>query len=216
MKKKISISLLFLFVIFTLSVKIIDVKAVGVNNTEIGFATLNVFIHSFLGVNKSWYNITEFLGVVPIIIVLFFAGIGVYQLIKRKSILKIDRDILMLGVFYIVVAISYLIFEVVVINYRPILVDGVLEASYPSSHTILAICIIGTAIIQVNKRIYNDKIKKYVDFILAMIMILIVVGRLLSGVHWFTDIVGGTILSISFVIFYSYTIDCLKNKMNLS
>ena len=216
MKKKISISLLFLFVIFTLSVKIIDVKAVGVNNTEIGFATLNVFIHSFLGVNKSWYNITEFLGVVPIIIVLFFAGIGVYQLIKRKSIFKIDRDILMLGVFYIFVAISYLIFEVVVINYRPILVDGVLEASYPSSHTILAICIIGTAIIQANERIHKNKIKNYVDFILAMIMILIVVGRLLSGVHWFTDIVGGTILSISFVIFYSYTIDCLKNKMNLS
>ena len=216
MKKKISISLLFLFVIFTLSVKIIDVKAVGVNNTEIGFATLNVFIHSFLGVNKSWYNITEFLGVVPIIIVLFFAGIGVYQLIKRKSIFKIDRDILMLGVFYIFVAISYLIFEVVVINYRPILVDGVLEASYPSSHTILAICIIGTAIIQANERIHKNKIKNYVDFILAMIMILIVVGRLLSGVHWFTDIVGGTILSISFVMFYSYTIDCLKNKMNLS
>lgn len=216
MKKKISISLLFLFVIFTLSVKIIDVKAVGVNNTEIGFATLNVFIHSFLGVNKSWYNITEFLGVVPIIIVLFFAGIGVYQLIKRKSILKIDRDILILGVFYIVVAISYLIFEVVAINYRPILVDGVLEASYPSSHTILAICIIGTAIIQANERIHKNKIKNYVDFILAMIMILIVVGRLLSGVHWFTDIIGGTILSISFVIFYSYTIDCLKNKMNLS
>ena len=210
MKKKISISLLFLFVIFTLSVKIIDVKAVGVNNTEIGFATLNVFIHSFLGVNKSWYNITEFLGVVPIIIVLFFAGIGVYQLIKRKSIFKIDRDILMLGVFYIFVAISYLIFEVVVINYRPILVDGVLEASYPSSHTILAICIIGTAIIQANERIHKNKIKNYVDFILAMIMILIVVGRLLSGVHWFTDIVGGTILSISFVIFYSYTVDYLK------
>ena len=210
MKKKISISLLFLFVIFTLSVKIIDVKAVGVNNTEIGFATLNVFIHSFLGVNKSWYNITEFLGVVPIIIVLFFAGIGVYQLIKRKSIFKIDRDILMLGVFYIFVAISYLIFEVVVINYRPILVDGVLEASYPSSHTILAICIIGTAIIQANERIHKNKIKNYVDFILAMIMILIVVGRLLSGVHWFTDIVGGTILSISFVMFYSYTIDYLK------
>ena len=210
MKKKISISLLFLFVIFTLSVKIIDVKAVGVNNTEIGFATLNVFIHSFLGVNKSWYNITEFLGVVPIIIVLFFAGIGVYQLIKRKSIFKIDRDILMLGVFYIFVAISYLIFEVVVINYRPILVDGVLEASYPSSHTILAICIIGTAIIQANERIHKNKIKNYVDFILAMIMILIVVGRLLSGVHWFTDIVGGTILSISFVMFYSYTVDYLK------
>lgn len=159
MKKKISISLLFLFVIFTLSVKIIDVKAVGVNNTEIGFATLNVFIHSFLGVNKSWYNITEFLGVVPIIIAVFFAGIGAYQLIKRKSIFKIDRDILVLGVFYIVVAISYLVFEVVVINYRPVLVDSALEASYPSSHTILAICIIGTAIIQANERIHKNKIK---------------------------------------------------------
>ena len=211
MKKKISISLLFLFVIFTIGAKFLDVQSLGVNNTEIGFATLNVFMHSFLGVNKSWYNITEVLGIVPIIIVVFFAGIGAYQLIKRKSILKIDRDILMLGVFYIVVAISYLIFEVVVINYRPILVDGALEASYPSSHTILAICIIGTAIIQANKRIDNDKIKKFVDFVLALVMILIVVGRLLSGVHWFTDIIGGTILSISFVMFYSYAVDCLKN-----
>ncbi len=210
MKKKISISLLFLFVIFTMGAKFLDVQSVGVNNSEIGFATLNMFMHSFLGVNKSWYNITEILGIVPIIIVVFFAGIGAYQLIKRKSILKIDRDILMLGVFYIVVAISYLIFEVVVINYRPILVDGALEASYPSSHTILAICIIGTAIIQVNKRIHNERIKKCLNFALALLMILIVVGRLLSGVHWFTDIVGGTILSISFVMFYSYTVDYLK------
>ena len=208
MKKKISISLLFLFVVFTMGAKFLDVQSVGVNNSEIGFATLNMFMHSFLGVNKSWYNITEILGIVPIIIVVFFAGIGAYQLIKRKSILKIDRDILMLGVFYIVVAISYLIFEVVVINYRPILVDGALEASYPSSHTILAICIIGTAIIQVNKRIHNERIKKCVDFVLTLVMILIVVGRLLSGVHWFTDIIGGTILSISFVMFYSYAVDC--------
>lgn len=207
MKKKISISLLFLFIIFTISVKFLDVQSVGVNNSEIGFATLNLFIHSFLGVNKSWYNITEILGIVPIMIVVFFAGIGVYQLIKRKSILKIDRDILALGIFYIIVAISYLIFEVVVINYRPILVDGVLEASYPSSHTILAICIIGTAIIQANIRIDSEKIKKYVNFILALVMILIVIGRLLSGVHWFTDIVGGTILSISLVMFYSYTVN---------
>lgn len=208
MKKKISISLLFLFIIFTISVKFLDVQSVGVNNSEIGFATLNMFIHSFLGVNKSWYNITEILGIVPIIIVVFFAGIGVYQLIKRKSVLKIDRDILALGVFYIIVAISYLIFEVVVINYRPILVDGALEASYPSSHTTLAICIIGTAIIQANIRINSEKIKKYVNFILALVMILIVIGRLLSGVHWFTDIVGGTILSISLVMFYSYTVNC--------
>lgn len=208
MKKKISISLLFLFIIFTISVKFLDVQSVGVNNSEIGFATLNMFMHSFLGVNKSWYNITEILGIVPIIIVVFFAGIGVYQLIKRKSVLKIDRDILALGVFYIIVAISYLIFEVVVINYRPILVDGALEASYPSSHTILAICIIGTAIIQANIRINSEKIKKYVNFILALVMILIVIGRLLSGVHWFTDIVGGTILSISLVMFYSYTVNC--------
>lgn len=47
MKKKISISLLFLFVIFTIGAKFLDVQSLGVNNTEIGFATLNVFMHSF-------------------------------------------------------------------------------------------------------------------------------------------------------------------------
>lgn len=210
MKKKISIILLFIFIIFTVGAKFLDVQPMGVNNSDIGFATLNMFMHSFLGVNKFWYNVTELLGLVPIIIAILFAGLGMYQFIKRKNIFKVDRDILALGVFYIIVAISYLMFEVIVINYRPILIDGNLEASYPSSHTILAICIIGTAIIQVNRRIYNERIKKVVSLILALVMTLIVVGRLLSGVHWFTDIIGGIILSTSFVIFYSNTVDCIK------
>lgn len=210
MKKKVSIILLFIFIIFTVGAKFLDVQPMGVNNSDIGFATLNMFMHSFLGVNKFWYNVTELLGLVPIIIAILFAGLGMYQFIKRKNIFKVDRDILTLGIFYIIVAISYLMFEVIVINYRPILIDGNLEASYPSSHTILAICIIGTAIIQVNRRIYNERIKKVVSLILALVMTLIVVGRLLSGVHWFTDIIGGIILSTSFVIFYSNTVDCIK------
>ena len=205
----ISTILILLALIFTILVKVVDVKTIGVNETNIGFATLNQFVFKTTGVNMIWYHITDWLGIVPIFMAMFYAMIGVMQLIKRRNILKVDKEIIILGLFYIVVISLYVFFEKVIVNYRPILMNGFLEASYPSSHTLMTICLCGSSII-VNKKLFNNKITKFIDGLSVVIIFTTVIGRLISGVHWFTDIIGGMIISIALLMTLYSVIDIIK------
>ena len=139
-----------------------------------------------------------------------YAIIGLKQLIKRKSIRKIDKEIIILGIFYIVVILIYILFEKYIINYRPILMNGFLEASFPSSHTLMTICLCGSSII-INNRLFKNKFTKIVNVISLFIIIITIIGRLISGVHWFTDIIGGILIS-SFLLMLFYSILTLNKK----
>ena len=205
----ISAILILLAVVFTILVKVVDVKQVGVNGTSIGFATLNQFVFKTTGVNMIWYHITDWLGLVPIFMAMAYAVLGLVQLIKRKSLFKVDKEIIILGLFYVVVISIYIFFEKVIVNYRPILMNGFLEASYPSSHTLMTICLCGSSII-VNKKLFNNKIAKLMNMLSLVIVMITVIGRLLSGVHWFTDIFGGILISISLLITFHSIIDVIK------
>ena len=207
----ISTILILLAVVFTILVKVVDVKQVGVNGTSIGFATLNQFVFKTTGVNMIWYHITDWLGLVPIFMAMVYALLGLIQLIKRKSLFKVDKEIIILGLFYIVVISLYIFFEKVIVNYRPILMNGFLEASYPSSHTLMTICLCGSSII-VNKKLFNNKITKLMNMLSLVIIMITVIGRSLSGVHWFTDIFGGILISISLLITFHSIIDIIKVK----
>lgn len=199
----INISLILLAIIFTILVKTVDVQAVGVNGTNLGFATFNKAVFESLGENKIWYNITDCLGIIAILMSVTYVVIGGIQLIKRKNIFKVDKEIITLGIFYVTVVILYVFFEKFIINYRPVLIDGVLEASYPSSHTLLIICLCGSSVI-INKKMFNNKVTKIMNILSIIIAIITVTGRLLSGVHWATDIIGGILISIALLtIFYS-------------
>jgi len=199
-----------LFIMWTLAVVSVDVKSVGVNGTSVGFATLNTWFHNLTGVNMTLYNITDWAGLVPIFICMFFGLVGLVQLIKRKSLLKVDLDIIALGIYYIIVISSYIIFEMIPINYRPILINGFLECSYPSSTTLLVLSVMPTVIFQSNKRLQNPKIKKTTMFITIVFSLFMVIGRLVSGVHWLTDIIGSCFLSAG--LFYIYKAVVLLNK----
>ena len=181
--------LLLIAITFTILVKVVDVKQIGVNNSSIGFATLNQFIFETTGVNMIWYHITDWLGLIPVFMAIVYAFIGLIQFIKRRSIFKVDKEIILLGLYYIIVIALYVFFEKVIINYRPILMNGFLEASYPSSHTLMTICICGSSIL-INKKLFNNKITKVINYLSIIIITITVVGRLISGVHWFTDIIG--------------------------
>jgi len=194
--------LLVAFVLWTVLICFVDVKPIGPNNSSVGFATLNGFIHNLTGANMLLYNITDWLGLVPIAFALGFAVLGLYQWIKRKHILKVDYNILALGVFYIVVMAVYFLFETVVINYRPVLIGGYLEASYPSSTTMLVISIMSTTIMQFNSRIKRSKLRFYVNLLIFIFIIFMVIGRLISGVHWITDIIGGILISSGLLLIY--------------
>ena len=190
------------FVLWTILVCFVDVRAIGPEGSSVGFAALNGFVHELTGVNWLLYTVTDWLGIVPIAVALGFAILGLVQLIKRKSLWKVDHSILALGVFYIVVMAAYIFFEVVVINYRPTLIDGYLEASYPSSTTMLVMCVMPTAAMQLNVRIKNTVLRRCAIITIVAFTAFMVIGRLVSGVHWITDIIGGALLSAGLVTMY--------------
>ena len=194
--------MLLAFLLWTVAIQFVDVEAIGPQESSVGFATINQFVHNLTGVHMSLYTITDWLGLVPLMFVMGFGTLGLIQWIKRKHLLKVDYSIFVLGGFYIVVMAVYVLFEMLVVNYRPVLINGYLEASYPSSTTMLVMCVMPTAIMQINARIKNNVIKRFVASTIIAFIVFMVIGRLVSGVHWFTDIIGGALLSAGLVLMY--------------
>lgn len=194
--------LLGAFALWTAAVCQVDVQPIGPRGSEVGFAALNRLVHSATGVHMPLYTLTDWLGLVAVPVGLGFALLGLVQWIKRRSIRKVDRSLLVLGVFYAAVLAVYVFFETHVVNYRPVLIEGVLEASYPSSTTLLTLCVMPTAAMQLGSRIKNRALRNAVIIAIAVFAGGMVLGRLVSGVHWFTDIVGGVLLSAGLVSMY--------------
>ena len=204
MKKKwsIAIGLMVSFVLWTVAVRCVDVAPIGPDGSAVGFATLNGWFHRLTGVHMTLYTITDWLGLVPVAVGFGFAIAGLVQWIRRRRIWKVDTSILVLGGFYIVVTAAYLFFESWVVNYRPVLISGFLEASYPSSTTLLVLCVMPTAALQFRSRIRQGWLKTVVTAVIAAFVAFMVIGRLLSGVHWLSDIIGGGLLSAGLVLLY--------------
>lgn len=196
----IAISVFVAFVLWTVAVCFVDVRSIGPNNSSVGFSTVNELFHNLTGVNFTLYTITDWLGLVPVFFGFGFGVLGLFQWIKRKNVLKVDYSILILGVYYIVVIAAYLFFEKCVINYRPVLINGHLEASYPSSTTLLVLCVMPTTAKQLSFRIKNRAIRCFVIAAIVSFTVFMVIARLLSGVHWLTDIIGGALLSAALVM----------------
>ena len=212
-KKNFGIAAILLgaFVVWTAAVQLVDVQPIGPQGSAVGFATINGWVHSLAGVHMSLYTVTDWLGLVPIGVAMGFALLGLSQWMRRKHLKQVDFTILVLGGFYLLVMAAYVLFEVFVINYRPVLINGCLEASYPSSTTMLVLCVMPTTLMQLNARIKNQTLKRWVGFGITAFILFMVIGRLLSGVHWFTDIIGGALLSAGLVILY-YSITSLEIK----
>ena len=212
-KKNFGIAAILLgaFVVWTAAVRLVDVQPIGPQGSAVGFATINGWVHDLTGVHMALYTVTDWLGLVPIGVAMGFALLGLIRWIKRKHLRQVDFSILVLGGFYLLVMAAYVLFEVVVINYRPVLINGCLEASYPSSTTMLVLCVMPTTLMQLNARIKSQTLKRWVGFGITAFILFMVIGRLLSGVHWFTDIIGGALLSAGLVMLY-YSITSLEIK----
>ena len=192
------------FALWTAAVRIVDVGAIGPQGSAVGFSAMNGFFHRLTGVHLSAYLLTDWLSLIPLGFVAGFALLGLTQWIQRKSLLKVDFSILVLGGFYLIVLASYALFEVLIINYRPILIDGVLEASYPSSTTMLVLCAMPTAMMQLRDRIHSASLRRCLLIALSAFTLFMAVVRLVSGVHWLSDIIGGVLLSSALVMLYAF------------
>ena len=198
----VSVCLFAAFALWTVAVCFVDVREIGPQNSSVGLAGINGIVRRLTGVHFNLYYITDWLGLVPIFVCMGFGILGLVQWIRRKRICKVDFDILVLGGFYVVIIAAYLLFENLVINYRPVLINGHLEASYPSSTTMLVMCVMPTSIMQLGSRIKNNILRNIFTVTIVAFIAFMVIGRLISGVHWFTDIVGGALLSAGLVVMY--------------
>lgn len=193
-----------LFLGFTVLVSVADVRPVGPEGSAVGLATLNAWAAERIGVHMLWYQITNVLGVVALLTAGCFGLLGLTQLVQRRSLWKVDVQILLLGAFYVFLAVCYLFFEKLIINYRPVILEGGLEASYPSSHTMLTVCIMATAIMELRRLLaQKEALCRVLTAAAFIVMVVTVIGRLLSGVHWLTDIIGGLLLSVTLVLLYA-------------
>ena len=200
------------FVLWTVLIQCVDVQPVGQNGTNVGFATFNVWFHAITGVHMGIYTVTDWLGLVPIAVCLCFGALGVVQLVTRRSLLRVDADLLLLGAYYIVVILCYLVFEMVPINYRPIPIDGIMEASYPSSTTLLVLSVMPTLKFQVDRRAKSPAARGAVTAFVVAFSVLMVLGRLVAGVHWATDIVGAVLLAAGRFMLYRSAVALTDRK----
>lgn len=183
------------FALWTWVIRVVDVRIAGESQTPVGFATVNCRFHDLTGVHMGLYTVTDWLGLVPVFGCLLMSVVGLVQLIRRKRSHKVDMDILLLGVYYLLVMGAYLLFEHIPVNYRPILIDGRLEASYPSSTTLLVLSVMPTLVFQIRRRIRNIRLQPWLTRLVMVFSLFMVLGRLVSGVHWLTDIIGSVLLS---------------------
>lgn len=196
------------FVAFTVALKFVDVASVGPNDSVVGLASFNVMARERIGTCSKYYQASELLGKAVIAFVALFALLGLGQLIKRRSFKKVDSSLYSFAIMLVVLAVFYVAFEKVVINYRPVLEDGALVASYPSSHTMLAVCIMGASAHQFGSRIKSAFPRFFIVFVCVAVMVATVFSRMMSGVHWATDIIGGILLATSLLL--SYLSRCAK------
>lgn len=194
------------FLLWTVLIQLADVQAAGPNGTKVGFAAFNLWFHRLTGVHMTLYTITDWLGLIPILICLCFGALGAVQMIRRRSLLRVDKDILLLGLYYLLVIFAYLFFEMVPINYRPILIHGALEASYPSSTTLLVLSVMPTLRFQIGRRAKRPPIRRAACVFAAAFSAFVVIGRLIAGVHWATDIIGAVFLSAGLFSLYRYAV----------
>ncbi len=202
--------LILSFLLWTLLIQTADVQPVGVNGTKLGLAAVNTWFHRLTGVHMSLYTVTDWLGLVPIAVCMGFGVLGLIQWIRRKSIAHVDRDILLLGGYYLLVLLGYLIFEMVPVNDRPILIDGAMEASYPSSTTLLVLSVMPTLQFQVNRRAGSQAVRRITAAFVILFSAFMVIGRLTAGVHWLTDIVGSVLLSAGLYSLYRAAVSALS------
>lgn len=200
------------FIIFTILLKVVDVQSIGPDGSWIGFASLNDGFRGLFGVSDFWYRITELLGYLSIALAGAYAIYGFVQLCKVKSLKKVNPALLAYGGLLVVTVILYILFDKFVINYRPLILEGELEPSYPSSHTMISLCISGGAVLLNDIIFAGKKYTKVVNVIISMLAAVIVCGRMFSGVHWFTDIIGGLLISAFLVFGYSAVLEKITSS----
>lgn len=216
MKKKsliymiVAILLAAAFCVLTVLLVSVDVRPAGESGAPVGLATLNEAVFETVGQNEIALTVSKLSGLCMIAAVGAFGVLGLVQIIRRKGIFRADKELYFMACGLIALAAAYVLFEIFVINYRPVLDEGQLAASYPSSHTMLAVAVAGMGMAYIVRRVRSNALAYTLYGLLNVAAVVTVCCRMLSGVHWLTDIVGG--LLVGLVITFGYLSACAFAK----
>lgn len=197
--------MLVVTILFSVLTFVVDRKPIGYDGTSVGFSSINGLFAGSFGYNPVMDTLSDIAMYLSFLVVAAFAFIGVMQLIKGKSLSKVDKAIIGLGILYVIVAVLYVAFDKIPINYRPILQPGEteLETSFPSTHTLVICTVLGSGIVAAKRLFKNEMMVRVLKIAFIAIMAIGVCARLFAGVHWLTDIVAGLLFSVTLVSLYT-------------
>ena len=150
----------------------------------------------FLCYNKimEWDKITDIILITSLAVLGVFAVLGLYQLITRKSLKKVDRNLLAFIPPLLIMVVIYIVFEkFIVINVRP---DGSGEPSFPSTHTMVVATIFFLTMNNLKKYIHNKPLCIILDIVMLALISLTATGRVLANKHWPMDVIFGIIFAM--------------------
>lgn len=203
------------FVVFTLLLTVMDKRPVGPEGSYVGFATINDWFFRLTGVHRFLYVFTKILGYLSILTAVGFMGFTAAQFVRRgMDLRRVDQKLLLLMALYAATFVCYVLFEIVVVNCRPVLnADGRLDASYPSTHTLLALCVFGSLPPQLVRFLKGQRRILFGARIATYVLLgATVLGRLFCGWHWLTDVIGGILLAGSLLSFYYGLLAGIRSK----
>ena len=76
--------------------------------------------------------------------------------------------------------------------------------SFPSGHSMVSMAFYGYLIYLVYQNMKNKYLKWFLIITLAILIILIGISRIYLGVHYTTDVLGGFLISLSYLIVYTH------------
>lgn len=193
-------------VVLTMAVGMIDVKVVSGTGAEVGFATLNQAIWDFFGVNETWDGMTDILMWIMVITAVVAGGWGLMRWAKdEKDSARIGKGVVgFAGAGALMVAVHWFFDNIWVVNYRPVLVDGMKAVSFPSAHTLVAVVLGISTAMMLCQLVKNRTARVVINTLLPTLMVWIMVGRIMAGAHWVTDVAGSLCYGMTIVSAYQW------------
>ncbi len=188
----------FLFIFLILLILLMSVDKASNIYKEIGLYNFNkIFLVDYY--NESWDGFSDVILYISILFILGLIIYGIYQLYKRKSLFKVDKDIILTGFGFVFIIIIWFIFDKFIdINYRPIAVNGSAQTSFPSTHVMLACFSLLATTRIILKRNTNELKYNIITYGgVSILVILCSLGRILSKMHWTTDVLGAIFISLA-------------------
>lgn len=158
-----------------------------------------------------WEKITDIILITALAVLGVFAVLGLVEWIKRKSLKKVDRELLAMIPPLFLMAATYFIFDhIFILNTRP---NGSGEPSFPSSHTMATATIFLMTMLALKKYVKNKSLRIFLDVVMLILIVLVSVGRVAANMHWTSDVIGALIFSLIFVAIYYLLIRPKKTEL---